>query len=191
MEEKKTRILIFLTSIAVYILASSVAVLSAWRKGLMPVFEFGYTVSVYVGLQRQTAVFYFICMLIVALLLFILILKTGLRIVQKIAFSVSLLFLIGLSWFPVQFMDPENPATRGHAFFSNAFFISVIVTLILFLVFSKKKSVRIYAIAGVLYGLFFVVAYIFDPSFFRSYILIWETVFIYLYIFEYPVSFMI
>ena len=188
MEDTKLKRLIFLSAIAIYVISSATAVISAWERGIMPVFELGYTVSVYVGLQRSSAIFYFFCTLAVAILLLVFILKTGIRTVHKISFIISLLFLIGLSWFPVQFMNTESPATKGHAFFSNAFFISVILTLILLFFFSKKKKVKIYSVAGFLYGITFVILYVLDPGFFRSFILIWETVFIYFYIFEYPLA---
>ncbi len=185
MNENKTKRNLLAISTAIYIIASSIAIFSAWIKGLASPFYMGYTVSVYVGLQKWTAAVYFVGIVIDAFILGIILAKTKLNVLMKIAFYITIIFLIGLAWFPVQFGRPESLASRGHNFFSYAFFGAVIVTLSLMLLFSRKNIKRIYAVCGALFGAFYILGYIFKPAFFTPLVLVWETMLIYFYIGEY------
>lgn len=185
MNEGKPKRDLLIISTAIYIIASSIAIFSAWFKGLASPFYMGYTVSVYVGLQKWTAAVYFVGIVIDAVLLGIILAKTKLNVLRKIAYYITIVFLIGLAWFPVQHGRPESLATRGHNFFSYAFFAGVIVTLGLMLLFSRNKIQRIYAVCGFLFGGYYILGYILKPAFFSPLVLIWETTLIYFYIGEY------
>lgn len=185
MNENKLKNRLLIIAVVIYIVVSSIAIFSAWIKGLASPFYMGYTVSVYVGLQKWTAAVYFVGIVADAAILGIFLAKTKLNILRKIVYYITLVFLVGLAWFPVQFKRPETLASRGHNFFSYAFFGGVVVTLGLMLLFSKKTVQRIYAVAGVLFGVFYILGYVLDPAFFSPLVLVWETMLIYFYIGEY------
>ena len=185
MNEYKLRRNLYISAALVYILTSSIAIISAWVKGLTPVLYLGYTVSVYVGLQKVTAAIYFAGVITIATTLFIFLLKTKLRILRRIVYYITLVFLIGLGWFPVQFNRPDCLASKGHEFFSDAFFVSVIVSLILMFIFDRRVFSRIYAILGIVFSIGYVVCYALRFGPFVDTILIWESVFIYFYMIEY------
>ncbi|MBO7426902.1 MAG: hypothetical protein J6U23_14625 [Clostridiales bacterium] len=185
MDENRTKKDLLITATAIYIIVSSIAIFSAWIRGLASPFYMGYTVSVYVGLQKWTAAVYFVGIVIDAVILGIILAKTKLNILTKIAYYVTIVFLVGLAWFPVQLGRPESLASRGHNVFSYAFFTGVIVTLGLMLLFSRKTIQRIYAVCGVLFGTYYILGYIFKPAFFTPLVLFWETMLIYFYIGEY------
>ena len=184
-ENRFNRKNLFIYSALVYIFCSSVAIITAWVKGLTPMFCLGYTVSVYVGLQMGTAAIYFAGTLVIASRLFLFLLKTKLNIIRRIVYYISFIFLIGLGWFPVQFNRPDCLASKGHEIFSDAFFVSVIVSLVLMFIFDRKLSSRIYAVSGVVFSIGYVVCYALRFGTFVNTILIWETVVIYFYMIEY------
>ena len=172
-------------TVAMYIIVSSIAIFSAWINGTVPAFYLGYTVSIYVGLQKWTSAVYFAGMVLNAGLLCYFLTKVRMNIIRKILYYLTLIFLIGLAWFPVQKGRPESLASRGHEIFSDAFFIGVIVTLAVMFFSSRKISHRVYAVCGILFGIYYITGYILSFPFFRSLILVWETLLIYFYIGEY------
>lgn len=185
MDKIKFKRNLLLIATVIYIISSATGIISAWIMKLSKPLYLGYTVSVYVGMQKWTSAVYFvgICMIIASLM--IIICRTKLNVVQRLAYFATLLFLLGLAWLPVQFNQPERFASKGHQFFSNAFFVAVIITLILLFIFHSGKKQRIYSVCGVLFGIFYVVCYATSFKPFVSTILIWETTLIYFYIGEY------
>lgn len=181
MDKSKKRLLL---AVIIYIAVSSFGIIAARVNGTFDLFDLSYTVSVNVGLTRLTAAVYFAGIVAIAVILHLIIKDSKLNILRRILFYISLVFLIGLAWFPVQFNRPETLASRGHEFFSNGYFAIVIATLFFMIVFENIKQM-IYGIAGVLFGIAYVVYFAKNVSFFRQTILVWETVLIYLYIGEF------
>ena len=185
MGDTKLKRNLLVITVAIYMIVSSIAIFSAWTKGLAPTFHLGYTVSIYVGLQKWTSAVYFAGMTSNALLLGLFLTRTRINIIRKILYCLTLISLVGLAWFPVQFGRPESLASKGHELFSDAFFVGVIVTLAVMFFSSRKHPRKIYSVAGILFGIFYITGYILSFPFFRSLILIWETILIYFYIGEY------
>ena len=175
---------LLLTAVIIYVAVSSFGIFSAWFGGQFEFFDLSNTVSIYVGLTHLTAAVYFAGIAAIAFILHLIIQSSELNIIRRILFYISLIFLIGIAWFPVQYNRSETLASRGHEFFSNGYFAIVIATLFLMIVFENARQ-KIYGIAGVLFGIAYVVCYAMNVVFFRQFILLWETTLIYFYIGEF------
>ena len=178
MDKYKIRIL---TALIIYMGVSSFGILRAVFSGFAKDNNLSYTVSVYVGLSTLTATVYLIGMAVVCLILFFLIRSSDLIFFRKLVYYLSPVFLLGIAIFPVQFQRPETFFSSAHRIFSNGFFILVILMLILQALFERGLK-RAYGITGALYGVAFILCYALDITFFKQAILIFETLFIFLYI---------
>lgn len=169
-------------ALLLYVAAAGIIVGSAWATGLYP-FDLKLTVSLYVGLRGWTALLFCVVNVCVAVLVLLYFRGLKFNFLQRAANCITFVFLVGLSVFPTLMGQPEALSSRGHAFFSPAYFIAEVVCFVLNIVFDKEAGHKLYSLAGALYGAAFIVCRIRGFAFFTDYIFIWENIFIFVYIF--------
>ena len=146
-------------------------------------FDLDLTVSLYVALRPETAAIYFIGATIICMALFLYMIKTRARPLQKAVYTLILLCVLVCALFPCN-KGRSVLTTEIHDFFAYALVLLMALSFLLLLFFSRNKTQRRYALGAVLFAIFFISAFAFNFSLVKDTIFIWENVIIVLFFFE-------
>lgn len=167
----------------VYSASWLIIVLSAWIINLHR-YDLGITVSAYIGLRKWTAILYFISATIMFILLVVYVHKTPMHLFKKLVYYIVFLGVWGCSIFPSNASWNET-ITNIHLCCAYTFMFSASFSFVLTILFTKQRGQRIFAIATLIYAIFFIISLlIFKWSWFTGTIFIWENLCIYLLMIE-------
>lgn len=167
---------------AIYMLTIVIVIISSWLSKLY-LFNLSLTVSLYVGVRQWTSVIYFIGATIIGVLVFSYVLKTKMNTIKSIVYFMIITSIVGCAWFPCN-SSRSVLTTTVHNYFSYALIILVTISLVLMTIFARNKKQKVFAICGILYSTFFIVAFAFGFHAFQSTVLVWENIFIFVLLFE-------
>lgn len=173
----------FLILAAVTYVAVVAAIVAYFWMHQIHLFDFSLTVSLYVALCPATAAIYFIGAAIICTVLFLYMAKTKAHFLQKVVYSLILLCVFSCALFPCN-KSRSVLNTEIHDFFAYALVLLMALSFVLLFFFSRNKAQKVYAAGAILFAFFFIGAFVFDFSFVKNTIFIWENVIIVLFFFE-------
>ncbi|MBP5528950.1 MAG: hypothetical protein J6X80_02765 [Lachnospiraceae bacterium] len=170
-----------------YTLNALVVVLSAWAVNLNR-FRLDITISRYIGFRRWTVFMYMIVAGLMATLAFIHIIRIKMHIIKKALYLVAFSCVFLGSVFPTN-RDWNVVSSNIHNVFSYTLMSCVIITIIWMLIKPLGRAQRIFSIVAICYSVFFlVVFFIIKPPYLFNTVLIWENVFVYIFLAELSVE---
>ena len=163
----------FLILAAVTYVAVVAAIVAYFWMHQIHLFDFSLTVSLYVALRAA----------IICTVLFLYMVKTKAHFLQKVVYSLILLCVFSCALFPCN-KSRSVLNTEIHDFFAYALVLLMALSFVLLFFFSRNKVQKVHAAGAILFAFFFIGAFVFDFSFVKNTIFIWENVIIVLFFFE-------
>ena len=165
-----------------YILVVAVSVIYSWSIPLHR-FDLSLTVSLYVALHYWTTVMYFLAAVVICAALLVHILRIRAYVIQKIVYGLILLCVFACAWFPCN-KSRSVLTTNIHDFFAYSLVILMALAFILLLLLAKNKRQRLFGLFCTVFSALFICSFVFDISFFKETLFIWENVIIALFFME-------
>lgn len=169
-------------SAIIYVAVVTSIVAYFWMRNIH-LFDLSLTVSLYVALLPGTAIIYFVGAAIICAALFLYMIQTKARLLQKVVYTLILLCVFACACFPCN-SGRSIVATDIHNFFAYALVLLMVLSFVLLLFFSRNKAQKVYALGPVFFAAFFIGAYAFDFALMKDTIFIWENMIIVLFFFE-------
>jgi hypothetical protein len=159
-----------------------ITVLSAWIIGLHR-FDLSLTISRYVALRPWTAITYGICIACMVMLIIMYVKRIKILFLRKVLYYMTFTGVLGCAVFPFN-RAWSNLSSTIHNYCAYSLMFFMLLSFIV-LIFSGRKVQKIFGLLGVLYAVFFIIAFlVFEWQWFDNTIFIWENLFIYLLLTE-------
>lgn len=171
-----------LISFFTYTVIALITVISAWIIDLHR-FDLSLTISRYVALRPWTAITYAICIAFMVILILMYVKRIRILLLRKILYYLIFTCVLGCAVFPFN-REWSNISAEIHNYCAYSLMFLMLVSFIV-LIFSGRKVQKIFGILGILYAVFFILAFlVVEWQWFYDTIFIWENLFIYLLLIE-------
>ena len=167
----------------IYTVIAIITVVSAWIIDLHR-FDFWLSISRYVALRPWTAVLYFLCAVIMALLVIRYLRNTYMPKYRKVIYLLIIICVCGCAIFPCN-RDWSRTVASIHNYFAYGLMLVGFFSFLTLLFLESDKRLKRFGIIATSYAAFFIFAYAIVRwiAFWKT-MLIWENIFIYLFLVE-------
>ena len=172
-----------ITAGAIYTVMAIVTVASAWIIDLHR-FDLWLSISRYVALRPWTAVLYFFCAMTMAVIVIRYLKHTPMPRYRKVIYLLIIICVCGCAIFPCN-REWSKTIAGIHNMFAYGLMIVGFLSFLTSLVLESNKKLKRFGMIATAYAAFFILAYAIVRwrAFWRT-MLIWENLFIYLFLVE-------
>lgn len=172
-----------ITAGVIYTVMAVITVASAWIIDLHR-FDLWLSISRYVALRPWTAVLYFFCAVAMAVIVIRYLRHTPMPRYRKVIYLLIIICVCGCAVFPCN-REWNRTVTGIHNMFAYGLMIVGFLSFLTALVLESDKKLKRFGMIATAYAAFFILAYaIVRWRAFWMTMLIWENIFIYLFLIE-------